>query len=284
VPFWIPPPSFSRSIAHANRARPFPFAKLLNGKIRARRLLEALDAPLPGDFRVFGDLAALRPEMLDRPTVLKPDRGADNRGVLPLVPVARGRWRDLAHDVVFDFDGLRETLAREIVDSGVSDLWLGEELLAAPGGGLPRDVKYLTFRGEFSVQFIRTNVPKRFRWFDAEWREIASGLAEHTIDPSIAPPVDVAACAALAVRLSEAVPLPFVRVDLLETDRGPVVGELTPYPGWAHRIGAELDRDLGERYEATERRMLRAAFDWRRLIGDERLHPLVTPEAFGASA
>jgi hypothetical protein len=144
--------------------------------------------PLPGDFRVFGDLAALRPQMLDRPTVIKPDRGADNRGVLPLVPAGRGRWRDLAHDTTFDFDGLREALAREIVDSGVSDNWLGEELLVAPDGGLPRDVKYLTFRGALSVQFIRTNVPKRFRWFDAEWHEVASGLAEHTIDPSIEPP------------------------------------------------------------------------------------------------
>ena len=86
------------------------------------------------------------------------------------------------------------------------------------------------------------------------------------------------------MRLSEAVPLPFVRVDLLETDRGPVVGELTPYPGWAHRIGTELDRELGERYEASERVMLRAAFDWRRLLGDDRLRPFVAPDEFGASA
>jgi hypothetical protein len=269
--YWAPPPSFSWSIAHANRSRPFPFAKALNGKVKARRLLEALELPVPRDFRVVGGVADLTPKMLDRPTVIKPDRGANNRGVVPLVPEGRGRWRDLAHDVLLDFDDVRATLAREVVAHGVPDLWVAEELLVAPGGGLPNDVKYLTFRGELAVQFIRTNFPKRFQWFDEHWAHIESGLAEHTPDPSITPPGDVALYTEIAQGVSRVIPLPFVRVDLLETDRGPVVGELTPYPGWAHRLDPELDARLGARYESAEKAMLSAAFDWRSLVGDDRL-------------
>jgi hypothetical protein len=271
--FWIPPPSFSWSIAHASRTRPFPFAKALNGKIKARRLLEALGLPIPGDFRVLGGIADLKPAHFDRPCAIKPDRGADNRGFLPLVPEGRGKWRDLAHDVVLDFDGIRAALAREVVGRDVPDRWVAEELLVAPGGGLPNDVKYLTFRGEPAAQFIRTNVPKRFKWFDEQWTEIESGLAEHTRDASIEPPHDVAAYTSIALRVSGIMPLPFVRVDFLETDRGDVVGELTPFPGWAHRLTPELDARLGARYEATEKAMLAEALDWRSLIGDDRLLP-----------
>jgi hypothetical protein len=220
--------------------------------------------------------------MIDRPTAIKPDRGADNRGFLALVPQGRGTWRDLAHDVVLDFDGVRAALAKEVVGRDLPDVWVAEELLIAPGGGLPNDVKYLTFRGRMAAQFIRANSPKRFRWFDEDWAEIESGLAEHTRDASITPPSNVADFTAIAVRLSRIIPLPFVRVDLLDTDRGPVVGELTPFPGWAHRLDPDLDRLLGGRYESAEKRMLASGLDWRSFIGDDRLLPFEPPPPEGA--
>ncbi|MEO8527478.1 MAG: ATP-grasp fold amidoligase family protein [Pseudolysinimonas sp.] len=276
---WIPPPSFSRSIARASRDRPFPVVEALFGKVAARELLTALDLPIPGDFEALGSIADLRPVHIDRPRVLKPESGSNNRGFVALEPLGSGRWRDVVHDDILTFDDVREYLARALVTHRLTDRWVAEELLRSPRGGIADDVKVLTFRGEIGATFIRTNSPKLFRWFDADWAPLESGLVRHTIGHQILPPPNSADFDRLAVEISRALPVPFVRVDFLASDRGPVVGELTPFPGWAHDLSPDLDERLGLLYERAETVLVRAGMDWGSLVDDERLRPFLPTRA-----
>jgi hypothetical protein len=275
VAIWIPPPSFSRSIARASRDRPFPIVAAMFGKPRVRRLLTALDLPIPGDFASLGGIGDLRPSDFDRPRVLKPATGSNNRGFLALEPLGAGRWRDIVHDRELSFDGVREELALALVRHRLTDDWVAEELLRSPRGGIADDVKLLAFAGTIGASFIRTNSPKLFRWFDADWNPLDSGLALHTVGPHIEPPPAAAAFTDLAVEISRILPVPFVRVDLLSTDRGPVVGELTPFPGWAHDLAPALDESLGRLYEQAETSLLREGMNWESVTGDARLLPFL---------
>lgn len=279
---WIPPPSFSRSIARAGRDRAFPIVAALFGKVRVRKLLAALDLPIPGDFASLGGIADIRASDLDRPRVLKPAAGSNNRGFLALEPIGRDRWRDIVHDRELTFDGVREELARALVTHQLRDDWVTEELLRSPNGGIADDVKLLTFGGTIGASFIRTNAPKLFRWFDRDWNPIESGLALHTVGRDIQPPPDAAAFTRLAADLSRILPIPFVRVDLLSTDRGPVVGELTPFPGWAHDLSPALDEELGRLYEQAETALLRTGMAWENVTGDARLLPFLRHQAASA--
>lgn len=272
---WIPPPSFSRSIARASRDRPFPIVAAMFGKTRVRRLLSALELPIPGDFAPLGGIADLRPSDFDRPRVLKPATGSNNRGFLALEPRGPRRWVDIVHDRELSFDGVREELAHALVRHRLTDEWVAEELLHSPRGGIADDVKLLAFGGTIGASFIRTNSPKLFRWFDAAWNPLDSGLALHTVGPHIEPPPDAAAFTRLATEVSRMLPVPFVRVDLLSTDRGPVVGELTPFPGWAHDLSPALDEELGRLYEQAETDLLRDGMDWARVTPDARVLPFL---------
>lgn len=143
--------------------------------------------------------------------------------------------------------------------------WIGEELLQGPDGGAIDDVKLLMFRGQVGAAFVRRNPQHTFTWFDAAWKPISSGIRQHPTDPEVLPPADRKALTDLAVRISRALPIPFVRVDLYSTATGPVVGELTPFPGWSHDLDDALDRRLGELYEKAETDLLRQGLDWSRV-------------------
>lgn len=246
-------------------------SRSLIGKAEARRLLEALEAPIPGEFEVLGGIADLTPKMFDRPRAIKPQQGSNNRGFLPLVPAGKGTWRDVLHGDILDFDDVRRVLVRELLEHSLEDVWVSEELLRGPDGGIPPDVKILAFRGTIAATFVRTISPKLYRWFDPRWRSIDPGLALHTLDDSIQPPDDAESYLELARSISAAIAVPFVRVDLLATERGPVVGELTPFPGWAHDLAPDFDEKLGRLYEAAETELIQAGMNWDLVVGDDRL-------------
>lgn len=265
VAIWTPEPSFSRSVARASRDRQFPVARVMLSKLGTRRLLKALDAPVPGEFRELGSIADITAETLARPTVVKPVQGSNNRGVFPLRPVAPGRWHDLEHDVELSLERVREELSRALVQHSLADRWIGEELLRGTDGATIDDAKFLMFRGRVGAAFVRRNPAHTFTWFDEAWNPIVSGIRQHPRDPSVGPPSQRAELTDLAVRISRALPLPFVRVDMYSTSRGPVVGELTPYPGWAHDVDTELDIKLGILYERAESELIADGMDWNRV-------------------
>lgn len=259
---WVPPASFSWSIARASRDRPYPIARSMLDKLGNRQILEALGAPVSTGFEIVGSMTMLTRALLATPTALKPVRGSNNRGFLALVPAGHGTWRELTSDRRLGLEEIREELAHALLRDGLSDSWLREDLLRDADGRLVDDIKLLMFRGRLGAAFVRRNYHRAFRWFDADWRPLDPGLSRHPIDPSIAAPDHREAITALASRISAALPLPFVRVDVYPAASGPVVGEITPFPGWAHDLAPALDRDLGRLYEEAESEMLAEGMDW----------------------
>ncbi len=53
---------------------------------------------------------------------------------------------------------------------------------------------------------------------------------------------------AIAERISAKLCYPFIRVDLYDTSRGPVVGELTPGPGRRYAFSPQWDARLSQRW------------------------------------
>src|SRR5690606_19877503 len=63
--------------------------------------------------------------------------------------------------------------------------------------------------------------------------------------------------------LSTVAPFPFLRVDLYDTPRGVVIGELTMAPGGPQRYSARHDRHLGDLFERAEARLHQDLYDGR---------------------
>mgnify|MGYP001167134534 FL=1 len=64
----------------------------------------------------------------------------------------------------------------------------------------------------------------------------------------------------IAARLSSLLKTPFISVDMYESTRGPVVGELTPAPGGPYykkmyEFSQNYDIELGKAWERAEQRI-----------------------------
>lgn len=222
---------------------------------------------------IIGPLASLRPGMLTEPRVVKPVHGRDSIGVTTLIPRSGGGWDDILRKRVFrTFEELIDYLHAPLGKRTIRrDRWIVEELLLPPDGAHRPvdDIKLYTFRGAVACTLVisKHGERKRYRWFDDNWQPIDVGKHSDNIDPAIEPPSSASEITELARRLSERLPLPFVRVDCYDTQRGPVVGELTPLPGSSDRFSSEWDEKLGTMYEDSESALLRSVCRWRRSFG-----------------
>jgi hypothetical protein len=259
--------SFSACIATANRRKDYPVISAMFDKERSHRLLEALGAPLPRDFRVIGELSRLTPDHLVEPTVLKPARSYNNRGVVALVPLGGHRWFEQITATELTFAELTARLDAEREKAGFADRWIGEELLrAADGSDRPvDDVKISMFGDYMACSFVRSTRPRGFQWFDDVWEKVNVGIHTEKLDPTLNAPENAEQLLGIARAIGAALPLPYIRVDLYPTDRGPVVGELTPLPGWYFNFNDEWDERMGRLYEERERYLFSRGMDWSRV-------------------
>ncbi|QBI20741.1 hypothetical protein ER308_15005 [Egibacter rhizosphaerae] len=258
-------PSFGYEIAAANRRKDNPLVAVI-GKQAARRVLESLGAPVPRHHDVLGSLREVTPSHLTEPRVLKPVSGSSSHGVAALVPDGSGRgWHDVLAGTSETFEELIARLEGIARKRRVGEQWLVEELLLHPDED-PRpanDVKVYAFRGEIGCVLLQRAAPRRYRWFDADWTPVDVGKYRDRIDETLAPQ-DPEGALRLAADISSALPIPFMRVDLYDSSRGLVVGELTPLPGKADRFDPAWDEHLGTLYERAESRLLTDMLDWRK--------------------
>lgn len=213
--------------------------------------------------------------------VLKSERGSASRGVLPVVregelfALADGSGRHTARSLVEHFAAL-EAVGRVVAP------YFAEELLAdASGRALPVDVKVYAFYGEVGHVLLRAT--DRHGSSRSVRRYLTEDGTHLTGDDSLPVPGRLADAVGAARALSLAVPFPFVRVDLYDTPRGIVLGELTLAPGGQQRYSADHDRALGELHERAHVRLLQDLHrgrPWAFLYGD---HPLdAVPQAWHA--
>lgn len=200
--------------------------------------------------------------------VVKPARGTVGTGV-HLLSRREDGWYEIAHGTRVTSEEVGHGLTRLLDDGDVRGPVVLEELVndpRMPEGG-PIDYKVHTFFGRVGLVECKRRTPgpdggaiSAFTVYDETWRPLGNLFGEDVHDRTIPPPRDPDQLLELARRVSSAVPRPYLRVDLMEDESGPVVGELTPEPGGSVLIERAQDRRLGEMWEEAEARLrVRAA-------------------------
>lgn len=239
-----------RGIDHdqAHPLRQLPF------KLRNYRLAASHGIAVPEIYAAWTTVDEIDLSGLPDEFVVKSDGGAGGHGVLPLRRDGEDRYTLVSTDRVMTSEDVRERL-RGI--STLSGPYFAEELLHGVDGGaaIPEDVKIFAFYGEIGQVLLRhmdehANLRRAsYRFVDEHGADLGDGVWDARLDRTIEPPSRLATMVDVAKHLSLAVGVPFVRVDLYETDRGVVLGELTRVPGGRPQYSAGHDAFMGELYE-----------------------------------
>lgn len=240
--------------AHPLRQLPF--------KLRNYRLAASHGIAVPEIHATWTTVDEIDLSGLPDEFVVKSDGGAGGHGVLPLRRESEDRYRLVSTDKVMSADDVRERL-RSV--TSLSGPYFAEELLrpAASDATIPEDVKIFAFYGEIGQVLLRHvhehgNLRRtNYRFVDSSGTDLGDGVWDRRLDPSIPLPAQLETMVEAARHLSMAVGVPFVRVDLYETDRGVVLGELTRVPGGRPQYSPAHDAFMGELYENARWRLER---------------------------
>jgi hypothetical protein len=129
---------------------------------------------------------------------------------------------------------------------------LVEELLLAPGGGIPPDYKFFCFHGQPRLCQVDLNRfgDHRRNLYDMDWRLLPVRY-QHENGPDVPKPPRLEQMLAICRTLSEG--LGFARIDLYQTDERVCFGEITHYPcaGFGKFDPLEFDRELGAYWDIS---------------------------------
>lgn len=190
-------------------------------------------------------------------TVVKPPRGEGSAGVYLI--------RDESHitsvvngQVFSGYDELRQRM-QENVESlrTVQDAWLTEEMIYEDTATKTpaRDLKFYTFYGEAPLVLEVVRSPfKGFTWWDADGNKTTTGKYKNLDFEGIGFTQEAYDA---AIEISKAIPAPFIRVDFLNGEDGPVLGEFTGHPGKYEQFNRLTDRVLGKHFLEAESRLFR---------------------------
>lgn len=289
----VAPPSFRAKLIAAKRQRlmlrtlgAHSVAWSVNSKIHGYDLARRVGVAIPELLHLSTTVDEIDPDVLPDRFVLKPHGGASSRGI-HLLERHDTVFRDVRTGVRWAWDELVADLA-DLRASGAITRGLSiEELLAPPperAGAIsvPDDWKVHCFDGRPLLVMQRrvlrpdrvgagevgaaqgADVPdrRRFRYWTTAWDDLGAAKDPETHDLTLEPPVDGPAIVEAAARIGAELRVPFCRIDVYETDRGVVFGEITPDPGGPQRWRADVDVALGREWEAAEARLLAEGIDW----------------------
>lgn len=193
------------------------------------------------------------------PAVLKPVVSSDSYGAFYLFDdliysIANSRtvpnWEQLAEEVKRD---LSEALLK-------NDLWEMQTLETLNGEPAP-DIKCYSFYGEIGTILEVSRYPQqRYAYYDGdlnsiEFREDYRPQFDDETEISIASSTFDEARLETVRELSRQIPVPFMRIDFLNTDGGLVFCEFSSAPGMSHALVPAEDRRLGRMYLEAEIRL-----------------------------
>lgn len=214
--------------------------------------------------------------------VLKPNHGRNSVAVFCLVREG-DRYRDINTGVVHSLTQLKRAADREYGPLKRKDEWLVEELLMSRSEpDRPAvDYKFYCFgdRAELVRQRVSIGLGKErkvvMRHYDRDGEPVDPGLRANQVSDDLVLPDSFATMLAEAERVSGMITTPFMRVDLYDTTRGVVLGELTPGPGGMYTFNEAWKRRFTRRWfeSATA---LEAALE----TGEK--DPLMPPAAAGS--
>jgi len=195
-------------------------------------------------------------DVLPSSFVAKPATGSSSRGVFVMRRSKDGVFDDLmkgrrwtAEDLVRQYEKLPSNWHHVL-----NDEVLIEEVVESRGRP-SYDWKVYAFRGEIALieQIDRLGGATRFRHYLPDWTPaLHAWSGRYDREDPLDAPVRPDELLQTAAAVSSALPLPFVRVDLYESDTQVFVGELTPFPGGSVEHSPAWDRILGEAWERGE--------------------------------
>lgn len=195
----------------------------------------------------------------NHPAVLKPTESLESKGAYYLFgnrffSIAESRW-------IENWSGLEESAQTQASEAFTSGTWEVQALVTRQEEPAP-DLKFYCFYGEIGTVLEVHRFPKQqYMFFDRELRPTpftndrlprAASLKSSVIHNG-----HLREDHLQRVRdLSRSIPAPFMRIDMLFSDDGPVFCEFCGAPGNIHTIFEEDDRRLGEMYARAENRLI----------------------------
>lgn len=240
----------------------------LDHKIDANAYFVAAGIPSPELYAAFDKPSKIQLDGFPDLFVIKPAYGSSSKGV-QIIERLDGKLFDRMSKT---FITLPEIIAihSELYEkhSGVRRRVTIVEELVIDSNGVPlaEDYKFMTFQGKIGliIKVNRMADKLSMSFFDGEFRPI--------YDDQIIPnkfyshvgisqtPVNWRSLLDVASRVSTIVDTPFARVDLYDSTRGPLVGEVTLTPSsfyfeYDHQLSDELNIDFGLMWARAERRL-----------------------------
>ena len=233
----------------------------LHGKDKQKRMASRLGLSVAAEYledATLDDALAFIETLPHDHFVLKPNSGRSGSGVFCLRREA-GAYRDLKSGKLRTAAQLKQLAGESYGKLGRADSWLVEELLLAPGSSAQAtgDFKFFCFggRAELILQkgVTRGRGKRRhvIRFYDRDGVPVDTGLRPDMVSDRLVLPPSSGALLAEAERASALLTIPFIRIDLYETHRGVVLGELTPGPGGLRSLNEEWDERLARRWRAS---------------------------------
>ena len=186
--------------------------------------------------------------------VVKPQSGGGSHGVYivktfaEIIDVRRSK-------ILSSLGELQDSMRDDLVSGAVrKDLWFFEGYLTGKHDDVPRDLKFYTFYGEcpLVLEIDRNKNKTRYCWWDENGDVMPTGKYEGELfrgdgfDKNL---LDIAKATSLRI------PAPFIRIDFLNANPQPVLGEFTPRPGNFHRFDVSTDRWLGRIFVEARARL-----------------------------
>lgn len=207
--------------------------------------------------------------------VLKPVFGSTSLGVFLLQRGKGGRLTNLVTGADITYSEIVEEERRicAFFEQDEADaLFIVEELIRGPVGEVPpQDIRFYSFQGEVGLILCEDHMrgSTKAMYFGPGFLPLADLEEKYSIDDRVANieeictavvPLGAVDLLAVARRISVAIPTPFARIDLFDSRSGPVLGEVTLYPGTFYYRNRKImssaeDLRLGELWASAETRL-----------------------------
>lgn len=223
-------------------------------KLRAYEQVASHGFETPEIYDVWSSPKAVDFAALPDSFVLKSDGGSTSNGVLPLVRKTRDSFTLADGKETLTVEDVRSHFSRAYASGAAYGVMFAEELLQPSDRSerIPDDVKVYAAYGRIMQVLLRrvdahgTLSETRSKYVDSSGVDLGPVASHRQIDPTIPAPATLPKMIEISKHLSRASGLPFCRVDLYDTTKGVVVGEITRAPGGAQTYDAEHDQWMGQ--------------------------------------
>lgn len=247
--------SFRECLTRATRKRQlsaFRNELALNAKSTGYKFVRELGVRCP---RVLSSGSPFAQLKIAPNSVLKPANGSSSNGLFLITEHELIEVKSATR--LAGLDALSERVEQLLADNVIKqDRWILEEFIGdcdqqpvQPA----RDLKFYCFYGEIGLVL---EVDRQQGGHYCEW--MADGTLAKTgryRNQRFSGKGFLAEHAETALRVSRAIPAPFMRIDFLASEKDFVFGEFTPRPGQYNSFNHRFDRYLGELYLNAEARL-----------------------------